>query len=318
MATFNKQKKNPYLHFLMRLGIFAATVFVLDLAAGTLLRHYYFKQQSGPLYQTTYSMETATPDIMIFGSSRANHHYVPEVFEEELGMSYYNAGKDGNQIHYHYAVLESVLKRYTPKIIILDVASKDIIKFDESYDRLSSLLPYYKTHPEIRPMANLKSRFEKYKLVSASYPFNSIMLNILKGNSNARDEKNDKGYIPLNKIWTAPLAADPYQQPEEIDSLKLQYFEKFIETCKNAGVKLYVAFSPIYIRYDQPPVALQVVGEICRKYEVPFYDYSKDQEFLSNPSLFSDRSHLNGKGAAVYSEKIAKEIKKSLQAPTRP
>ena len=103
-APMNK-KTNSYLLFFLRLAIFVFTFFVLDALAGWLLRHYYFTQHSGSMYRTTYSMESATHDILIFGTSRATHHYKPEVFERTLGMTCYNAGKDGTQILYHWSLI---------------------------------------------------------------------------------------------------------------------------------------------------------------------------------------------------------------------
>ena len=312
MVVTGNPKNKSYLRFFIRLGIFIAIFFVLDEIAGIVLRHYYFTQHSGTMYRTTYSMEIAKPDILIFGSSRATHHYNPEAFERVLGMSCYNSGKDGHQILYHYAVLQSVLKRYTPKIIILDISLKDLLKSDENYDWLSSLLPYYKTHPEVRPVVDLKSRFEKYKLLSASYPFNSMILTIFKSNRMTSTEKEEKGYLPLEKEWKAPLITDPQPKTDKIDSIKLQYFEKFMDDCKKANAKLYVMLSPIYISYDEPPIGLIAIREACQRHNIPFYDYSNDIEFLTNPSLFQDRSHMNNKGATIYSEKIANEIKKAL------
>lgn len=305
-------KNNSYVLFFLRLGVFISTLFVLDELTGMLVRHFYFTQHSGTMYRTTFSMESATPDIIIFGTSRATHHYKPEVFERDLGMTCYNAGKDGTQILYHYAVLQSVLKRYTPKIIILDISIKEILKTDEKYDWLSSLLPYYKRHPEIRRVVDLKSYFEKYKLFSASYPFNSEILTIARSNGITGNEKEEKGYLPLEKEWSGPLTSDSPHEPYKIDSVKLQYFEKFIEDCKKANTRLYVMLSPVYIRYDQTPVSLLAIRKICQDHNIPFYDYSKSTEFLTNPSLFQNRSHMNDKGATIYSEKVAKEIKNNL------
>jgi len=312
VGPLNK-RRNAYLLFFLRLAIFVFTFFVLDALAGWLLRHYYFTQHSGSMYRTTYSMESATHDILIFGTSRATHHYKPEVFERTLGMTCYNAGKDGTQILYHYAVLESVLKRYTPKIIILDISFKDVLETDDNYDWLSSLLPYYKKHPEIRPVVDLKSYFEKYKLLSASYPFNSAILTIAKSNGMTSNDEGKKGYLPLEKEWKGPLTAEIHKRPEQIDSIKLKYFEKFIGDCKKANITLYVMLSPVYIRFDKPSISLAAISEVCEHYKVPFYDYTTCAEFLNNPSLFQDRSHMNDKGATIYSEKVAKEIKNGLK-----
>jgi len=71
--------------------------------------------------------------------------------------------------------------------------------------------------------------------------------------------------------------------------------------------------SPVYIRFDKPSISLAAISEVCEHYKVPFYDYTTCAEFLNNPSLFQDRSHMNDKGATIYSEKVAKEIKNGLK-----
>ena len=55
-------------------------------------------------------MESADQRVVVFGSSHAASHYVPEVLEEQLGMSCYNAGVLGQQILFH-RTLQSILLR---------------------------------------------------------------------------------------------------------------------------------------------------------------------------------------------------------------
>ena len=61
-------------------------------------------------------------------------------------------------------MLKGVLKRYSPKIIILDIVNKEFQKNADSYEKISPLLPYYNSHPEIRSIVQLRSRYEKHKL----------------------------------------------------------------------------------------------------------------------------------------------------------
>jgi hypothetical protein len=320
-AFVYKVKKQPYFFFILNVVLFFAAVFVLDRVCGKLLRHYYFKQSSGVLYRTTYAMEKTTAPLLVLGSSRANHHYVPEVFEKNLGMEYYNGGRDGSHIFYHYAVLKSALKRYTPKVVIFDFTLSDLQVKEDSYDRLSSLLPYYATHEEIRPIVALKSSMEKLKLCSDVYPFNSSLFTIIKGNkpAQAAAELKAKGFLPLYKTWTQPIAPPPpTDNIDDLDTVKVKYFEMFVRDCKAAGVKLYVVFSPIYVKYPRTPAAIETAKKIAEAEQVEFYDFSTDTTFTANPSLFSDRSHLNTKGAEVYSEKFAALIRQSLQQPANP
>src|SRR5258705_13588645 len=193
-----KFKNNIHRNFFMKLFVLFITVFFLDFIIGSLLNIFYFKQYTGFQYRTTYSIEKTTADLLIFGSSTASHDYYPGVFEKRLNMSYYNEGRDGTPNLYHYAVLKAVLKRYSPKIVIYDFDVNEFRKDPESYDRLSSLLHYYKTHPEIRSVLELKSPHEKLKLLSNIYPYNSSIFSIVAGNVERRQNMdiNFKGYVP--------------------------------------------------------------------------------------------------------------------------
>ena len=163
IEAHNTLKRNVYLRFVARtLFVFIAVV-ILDFGIGSLLRTFYFRQTSGLDYRTTYSIEQTRADLIIFGSSTAIHDYIPVVFEQRLNLSAYNAGRDGMSIFYDYAVLKAVMKRHAPKIIIMAFDKDEFTQTQESYDRLSSLLPFYKTHPEIDSIIDLRGHYKKYK-----------------------------------------------------------------------------------------------------------------------------------------------------------
>lgn len=308
----NKIKENKYLYFFSKLSVFLVIVIILDWAIGNKLNSLYFKQKYGVEYRTAYSIDSTTADLLIFGSSRSTHQYYPEVFEKGLNLSYYNVGRDGTSIFYHYAILKGVLKRYNPKIIILDFEVDEFVKSQESYDRLSCLLPYYKTHPEIRSVVLLKSPWEKLKLLSKIYPNNSSIITILAGNSEFYKEmaSDIKGYLPLTNVWKKPLRTDVIQRKSEIDSNKVQAYESFIKDCVNSNIELYIISSPSFINRTIPNYSIKLGKEIAQKYNVSFLDYTTDSTFLNNPSYFSDVIHFNNEGAKVFSCIIVERINK--------
>lgn len=303
-------KKNVYQKFLMKVFALFITVVLLDFIIGSLLSIFYFKQESGMLYRTTYSIEKTTEDLLIFGSSTAIHNYCPDIFEEKLKMSTYSAGIDGNSIFYHYAVLKGVLKRYIPKVIIYDFTIHEFSKDQESYDRLSSLLPYYKTHPEIRSIVDLKSPYEKYKLLSDIYPFNSSIFSIAAGNAefNKKRRGDIKGYVPLTNIWSDPINDGSAFVNSKLDSNKIKIYESFITDCVNSKVKLYIVCSPYFSRPNYVSNSVVLGNKIAAKYHIPFFDYSKDSSILNNPKLFADIGHLNDEGAKVFSNKVVNSL----------
>ena len=175
------KSKNKYLRFAANAIIFLLVVFIIDQVLGRTLRHYYFTSTSGENYRTTYALDSTNADIIILGSSRASHHYVPKIIKDSLGLSCYNTGRDGNFLLFNFAVFKSIVKRYSPKVVILDLNPFELYEAANSYDGLSTLLPYYWDKPELRGIIELRSRVERYKMLSAVYPFNSKILAILKG-----------------------------------------------------------------------------------------------------------------------------------------
>jgi glycerophosphoryl diester phosphodiesterase len=276
---------------------------------GSSLKYFYFKQHSGYLARTNYSINETTADVLIFGASTANHQYYPDVFEKQLNLSYYNVGRDGTSILYHYALLSAILKRYTPKIIILDIRRELAVKPD-GYDRLSMLLPYYDEHPEMDAIIRIKSPYEKFKLLSKIYPYNSLLFAIWAGNSNLFDVRNSdiKGYLPLTRVWAEPPQTISVPILNKLDTTKIKVFESFIQTCIKAKIRLYIVISPNFFKMNYIDVADKKAGEIAQKYNVKFLNYSQDSLFLANAKYFADIHHLNSNGAMVFSRIIADRI----------
>ena len=289
------------------------TVFVLDLAIGKLLRHYYFTETSGLHFRSTYSMEKTHADILIFGSSRANHHYVPEIFEDSLKMSFYNTGRDGNGIFYQVALLHAVLARYTPKLIVLDYAGS-FEKGQNEYDKISSLLPYYRTHPELRKVIEMKGPYEKYKLGSEIYPFNSQVLTITMGNMERNKHRNpdNKGYVELHTERTIEKERFTDSIVKPMDSSKINALREFVALAKKSGARLVVIYSPLYQNLAIYP-EVDICRDICRQEKVTFFDYSRDPFFLNRGDLYFDPVHLNHEGALIFSRQIVSRLKNKTE-----
>jgi hypothetical protein len=309
----NNLKNKPYTYFFLKLLLLLGIVFVLDFSAGNILRYYYFKQKSGLQYRSNYAFEKTTEDILILGSSRANHHYIPSIFEKNIRQSCYNAGKDGEMIFYHYAVLKSVLKRYTPKIIIIDFHNSDLQNDERGYNRLSTLLPYYKTHKEVRPIAELKGPLEKWKLCSSIYPFNSSLFTIALNNARLNKREDQQGYLPVYGSWNMPMMPDMDTDDKGIDTIKRNIYESLIKDCLEKKIQLFIVKSPTYVKNPPADTYVLEIKKIASHFNVPFFDYSNDPRFIiDNGKLFHDRSHLNDSGAHLFSEIIVKVISSKI------
>lgn len=308
LRDFPVKKGVPYLLF--KIAAFLVLACIVDYLIGGIFNHFYFKQSSGWEYRTKYSVEETKADILIFGASRAQQQYNPVYFEEGLNKTCYNVGRDGEPIFYYYGVLQGVLKRYAPEMIILDIENGVFKKSQDSYDRLSVLLPFYKDHPEMRKTIELRGPFEKFKLQSQVYPYNSLLFKIAMGNVPGSKKKNEdiKGYLPLNRSLDEPTRPVDLSATYEIDTVKLSCYKDFIKECIQANVTLYIVCSPYYINATGTDTSMTLAKNIAAEYKIGFIDFARDEYFLKSPGLFDDTVHVNREGAKIFSNRLVDSI----------
>ena len=289
---------------------FLVLVYIADFTIGYMLKHYYFKQDSGFQYRTTYAIEETKAEVLIFGSSRAKNHYHPNIIEERLKMTYYNVGRDGNHIFYNYALLKLILKRYSPKIVFLDLVKGEFKETSESYEKISALLPYYDSYPEIRSIIELRGKYERIKLLSKIYPYNSSIFSIAIGNTDFNKKRyiDMQGFVPWRKKIQCPPKTDTIYAEYKIDSVKVNLFESFIKDCNSQGVKLYIVVSPYYLISDITDSSIEKGIAIAEKYGVEFLNYSQDTNFKLHCEFFADITHLNEDGAKLFTTKLVEEL----------
>lgn len=306
-------QKKAFKQFLIKLSLFGLIIFLLDFAVGAGLKKLYFKAKEGKFYDQTYAFESTKADLLIIGSSKASHHYVSQEIEDKLQISTYNAGGEGAHFLHQCALLKSIFKRYHPKVIIWDYYSG--LKNDPvTYFELSAILPYYENHDEIRSIVNLRSPFEKYKLISKIYPYNSTIIysvnRAINFYKNPSKGKAIKGFIPLSKTWEQEIVKYRRKELKPLDSNCIAEYKSIIQYCKSNNIQLYMVNSPLYRYFINKPNYDIVAQEIADKENVLFLDYSMDTTFINNNQYFSDPIHLNVKGARVFTNKLISEIKK--------
>ena len=299
---------------IIKLCIFLALLFILDKGIGYVVGKLYFMQDHGDHYRTTYVFENATPQIMILGASKASHDYITKMIQDSLQETCFNSGKDGNFILYQEAESRCILKRYTPKIMVLDINDDEFE--DRAYkvvDRLSSLLPYYARHPEIRDIVDLKSPFEKYKLMSSLYTFNTMILPSITGTLDLSKKKKVEqelmGYQPLYEKWNGDeTIVDSHNQ--QMDSIRIKAFEEIVKMAKERNIKLAVVISPAFKEYkDNYNPTIEALKKITDSSHVPLWNYIGDTAYLNHKQYFKDVRHMNDDGAKIFTAGIIQKLK---------
>jgi hypothetical protein len=302
--------------FVTKFAKFLVCLFLLDAGLGEIHRYFFFRQASGKFYRINYTMDVTTDDLLVFGSSHAAAHYVPAVFEKELGVTCYNAGVAGQQILIHETLQEVVLHRTTPKLMILDIDTYGFYDDLDQYDRLSDLHPFYYKHPAIiGKVLALEPGMTRVFLKSKLYQYNSTIVHVLR--YWLAPQNDDKGYRATFVQLTKPAREGemPPVSPRarRIDANMVAAFEQFVLNSINSRVRLVLAISP-NLEYESrgDDAVMEKIYAIAHKYGISLFNHTNDRAFIGRYELFADAGHLNDAGARIFSKMIADEIKRKF------
>ena len=295
--------------FLINIAIFFAIVAIVDMTIGVGFHYLQANVAKGRIKAEYYACKESDEDVLILGSSRAAHHYVPQILSDSLGMNCFNAGQDGNGIILHYGRWKMISDRYTPKLIIYDITANFDIALNDNMTYVDRLKPFCNDNQVKKYIADIFP-LEKYKLCSKMYRYNYKFLEVLS--DCAANNVADDGYAPLEGLIRKEIVdKESFEHKDiSIDSVKLKYLEQLVKEAKENDTKILFILSPSYRGIERDQVAIKTINDIAKRYSVIFFDYS-DDSICQDASLFYDSSHLNDKGARIFTNKLIAQIKQS-------
>ena len=287
--------------------LFFTIVLIIDIFVGIVCNSLHTSSKGGLSKGLNDLLNKDVYDIIVFGSSRAHHHYDTPMISDSLGLDVYNAGYDGNGIILAYGLLNLISERYLPSMIIYDVEPTfdiNIYQNDKKYTRYINFLKPYYNDKAISEIIKDISLTEYILLHSSLYRYNTSAISLLIDNLITR--KTDiYGYEPLygSMCSTSRTVVD---DSVEVDFFKLKYLSKLIEFCQVNNIPLVFTASPHYDVLDSE--IFEPAVDLCRKYNVPFLNYYDSEYFRTNISYFKDPMHLNAKGAREFSKLFVSDI----------
>ncbi len=264
--------------------------------------------------KSNYVLNDMERDIVVFGSSRGNKHYVTALFDDSIrhytgrDNSVYNASLDGQGVNCNACLVESALKRYSPKLVIFEITEWELLADGND---LEFLAPHYRHNPVVRDYLNVLGWKEKVKMLSGMYRYNGKLLRMFLAGTQPIDTTGYTAIEGLQQIVDDPEVMRPV--PEAIGAgynpLCVDNFKRVIALCQAKKIPLIVATSPEYKPLDNN----DYLREICRQYDVPYIDNYNVELFNNNPQWFWDGYHLNDAGAQVYTRLFFQEVKPYLE-----
>lgn len=285
-------------------------MFLADRGIGYLLRYLYENEKQGDNSKTTYALtKKIKEDVLIFGSSRAAHHYVPDLVTKTTGLSCFNVGRDGMKLSYYHVLLKSILSYHKPKMIILDLNHDDFILEGKYRDKLIlALLPYVDRSKAVKDYLHAEAPLEAWKAnFSHLYRYNSLPSSLVMNRLNV-GQKHIAGYEPLKKTKLNDNFQVQQVNNEEYkeDIALVQEFESIVKTVTEQGIELYVVYSPTLKRVKYS--SLQTANQVLSYYNMQVLDYS--QYFsLNERQFFYDETHMNNSGAEKFTRTFLSHIR---------
>ena len=183
--------------FLLKVVLFFVLVAVIDVICGWAFDYLRSKARGGQTFKNEYLFNACKDDILILGSSRANHHYVPSVITDSLGLTCYNAGEQGCGIIPAYVRYRVVCARKKPKLVLYEVTPGYDYYMDKAgYSNYLGAVRQYADREVVREMyLDFSDELEPVRLLSGMYRNNSSLIKNLK--DILKPTPNNSGYDPL-------------------------------------------------------------------------------------------------------------------------
>lgn len=292
--------------FVVQVLLFFVVAAIIDVSAGTILNYCVKHAKGGDFGRNKYICNDTHEDILVFGSSRAIHHYNPQILSDSLGASCYNCGQDGNGAILNYGRYQLICQRYTPKLLLYDVTPGfDLLAGDDNHKYLGWLRAYYdnKGIPEVFESVD---PLEKYKMISAMYRYNTKFIQILSDYIHPLQDEDISGFRPLvGKMDMMRInKKSAIDKAYHFDSLKIHYLNRII--LESNKTKVVFVVSPTYIGQDI--TQYKPIAELCKANHIPFIDFSNDSKYVNNSDYFVDGSHLNSEGADEFTRDLLKRL----------
>ena len=297
--------------FLLKVALFFGLMVIVDIAFGYGFDFLMSHAKGGSTANNYYIANECTDDVIILGSSRATHHYIPQMIEDSLGVSCYNCGEEGNGVILAYGRYKMLTERYSPKLIIYEITPGYDYGIDESYSKyLGYLRPYYNKGGIEEIFDTYDDELSSIKMLSNMYQNTGKIIPDVLDNIVYRD--NLKGYAPLyGTLEDSPRLADN-KPMVEIDPHKLSLLETLVIDSKEKGIQFLCAISP-KCSYENQGLDYEPALQICKKYEVPVLNNLQLGSISSDNTYFQDVGHMNDKGARLYTQLVINEIKQYIR-----
>ena len=239
-------------------------------------------------------------DVIILGTSRANNHFVSEMFEKE-GLKTFNYGMSGSHLFETSLLLKLMVERgWKIKNVIVetDLNLSNEKRDDGTFGRFmpfmhqsKTITEHFATETDFTELYYVP--FYRYIQFDEKIGFRAWYKTLIDEPTNSLA---NKGYYPLGFNPKANMK----NNIESLVPLRNRYFEEIKQICKDNHINLIAVTTPMCSNVKGMDYFKKVKG---------LYPEIKEYEnVVEGDEYFSSCGHLNDKGARLYTAKIIEDL----------
>ncbi len=300
--------------FLIKSGVTLVALFLVALGLDRIMtnRLHHSDARMFSTYNAIYS-DSLQCDAVIMGSSRGQVQYNPAVLDSMLGLDCYNLSVDGRCIDAEI-VMYNAYRHHAPqpKLIIQNI-DFGTLQRSNGYER-EQYAPYLNKDD----LFNQIKKSEGFTWADRWIPlvryagYHEVIKEGLGMKNKLNKPMMYKGWCGHDEEWDGSVFDAIKKVPFEVNLEAAEMFDAYLAQCRKEDIVVVMVFAPIYIGVTEKMDSVQVMFDTYQgyadKYHYPILNYTYDG-LCYDTSYFYNATHLNKKGAELFSAQLAEDLR---------
>ncbi|URC13071.1 hypothetical protein [Flavobacterium sp. B183] len=287
--------------FLIYTAKILATVLLIAILLDGVYTFIFLQSKNRGKIETVFNSKAQKLDVVILGSSRANNHFVAQMFEDK-GLKAFNYGMSGGHLFEASLMLKLMIERkYEIKNVILE-ADLNLSNDQEAEGIAALFLPYIHNSNVIREHFSNQENFNelyyipfyRYIKYDSKIGFRETFFTAIHKKTNSLDnlgyyplEKHKNGNMKNNIVNLNPL---PHNK----------YYEEIKNICKANNINFIAVMTPMC----ENVIGMNYFDKVKKAYP-EIYNY---ENVVVENKYFSSCGHMTNTGATMFTSRILKDF----------
>ncbi|MBP4140503.1 hypothetical protein J3S90_01655 [Flavobacterium sp. P4023] len=288
--------KNFLIYLVKIIGVLFLSLVILD-GLYTLV---FLQSKNRGKIETVFNSGPEKYDVIILGSSRANNHFVSQMFEDK-GLKTFNFGISGSHLFETSLLLKLMIERkYKIKNIILD-ADLSIANFKQSEGVSAKFLPYIHNSNVIKEHFMSEEDFDalyyipfyRYIKYENKIGFREVFYTAIHKKTNVLE---NLGFYSLSKNKKGNMKNDI----RALKPIQNKYYDEIKKICAENHINLIAVMTPMCSNTK----GLDYFEKVKKIYpEIHNYENA-----VEGDQYFSSCGHMNDAGARLFTTRILNDF----------